>query len=72
MTETIDRYYYLQESTKTIFHIRTDAPQLTKPASTELTYMGRSDNHNIKMAAQIFMRQGKCLTGCKIKEYSKE
>ncbi len=70
MTETINRYYYLQESTKTIFYIRTDAPQSTKPASDELTYMGTSDNPNIKMAAQVFMRQGKCLTGCKIKEYS--
>lgn len=72
MTESINRYYYLDEKTKTIFHVRTDAPQDTKPASDELIYMGTSNNPNIKMAAQVFMRQGKCLTGCKIKNYSKK
>lgn len=72
MIDKVNRHYYLEEKSKTIFHIRTDAPQGSKPASDELIYMGTSDNPNIKMAAQVFMRQGKCLTGCKIKEYSVE
>ncbi len=64
MTEKTNRHYYLDEKTKTIWYTN------ILHHDTGFTYMGTSDNPNIKMAAQVFMRQGKCLTGCKIKEYS--
>lgn len=64
MTPKINRHYYLDEKTKTIWHMGILRP------NCGLIYMGTSDNHNIKMAAQVFMSQGKCLTGCKIKRYT--
>ncbi len=64
MTDKINRHYFLDDKNKIVYYM-IDWPEVTR-----LTYMGTSDNPNIKMAAQVFMRQGKCLTGCKIKEYT--
>jgi hypothetical protein len=64
MADKINRHYFLDDANKTIYHME------DYPDDLGLTYMGTSDNHNIKMAASVFMRQGKCLTGCKIKAYN--
>lgn len=64
MTDKINRHYFLDDKTKTIYHM------VDYPTSTRLTFMGTSDNPNTKMAAAVFMSQGKCLTGCKIREYT--
>ncbi len=59
-----NRHYFLDDATKTIYHME------DYPADIRLTYMGTSDNPNPKMAAAVFMSQGKALTGCKIREYT--
>jgi len=64
MTNKINRHYFLDDATKTIYHM------IDYPQNVGLTYMGTSNNPSVKMAAQVFMRQGKCLTGCKIREYT--
>ncbi len=66
MAEQITRHYYLDEKTKTIWHRK------ILWHDSGFVYMGTSNNPNTKMAAQVFMSQGKCLTGCKIKEYSEK
>lgn len=71
--DKILRDYFFDDTNKTIFHMVAATREIGIPAhSSGLTYIGTSDNPNIKMAAQVFMRQGRCLTGCKIKEYSVE
>jgi len=67
MSNKITRHYFFEDESRTIFHT-----SLPREEITHLTYMGTSDNPNPKMAAAVFMQQGKALTGCKIKEYTEE
>lgn len=64
MASKINRHYFLNDATKTIYHM------IDYPEDLNLTYMGTSDNPSTKMAAAVFMSQGKRLTGCKIREYT--
>lgn len=64
MITKINRYYFFQKTTKTIYWTS------IYPQYSDMIFIGQSDNPNTKVAAQIFMRKEKCLTGCKIKEYT--
>ena len=63
--QKINRHYFLDDANKIIYYM------IDYPDTTRLTYMGTSDNPNTKMAAAVFMSQGKCLTGCKIRDWDR-
>jgi hypothetical protein len=64
MNKKIRREYFFDDKTKTIYYA------IEGTLDIGFAFMGTSDNPNPKMAAAVFARKGKVLTGCKIKEYS--
>ena len=58
----IDRYYYYEDETRTVFH---STSELFRP---DLIFLGVTDNPNIKMAAAYFTKNMKQRMNHKIKE----
>ena len=58
----MDRYYFYDDRTKVIYYSK----EMTQ--NTGLVYIGTSNNPNPKMAAAVFLQQGKVVTGFRIKE----
>lgn len=61
MTKQVERYYYFDEETRTVFHSE------TLEERPDLIFLGSSLNTNIRMTASVMVKQLNSPSGYKIK-----